>query len=126
MHPAQQLRAEGIDVGLVAKPTLNVIDEQAIAKVGDSPVVLVVESQNRNTGLGIRYGSWLLERGLTPRYAHMGSTKPGNGGLWEHMGHQGIDPDSNQQSSTSGMRRIWLFPVGSSGFGLTSSSMNGR
>jgi len=94
LDAVERLRAEGIDVGLIAKPTLNVIDEQAMATVGESPFVLVVESQNRSTGLGMRYGSWLLERGHSPRYAHMGSTRAGNGGLWEHMTHQGIDPDS--------------------------------
>ena len=34
----------------------------------------------------------------------------------------GIEPDSNQQSSTSSTRRIIDLPVGSSGFGRTSSS----
>ena len=37
---------------------------------------------------------WLLERGITPRYAHMGVTKPGHGGLSEHMFHQGLDADT--------------------------------
>ncbi len=56
-------------------------------------LVLVVESQNEATGLGVRYGTWLLERGLAPRYAHLGTTRIGGGGLWEHMAHQGIDSD---------------------------------
>ena len=38
----------------------------------------------------------------------------------------GIDPDSNQQSSTSGTRRIVDRPVGSSGFGRTRESTWGR
>ena len=67
------------------------IDEDAIARAGKSPFVLVVESQNRNTGLGSRFGSWLLERGLSPRYDHLGVTKLGEGGLWEQMTHQGLD-----------------------------------
>ena len=46
------------------------------------------------TGLGSRYGTWLLERGLAPKYRHIGTTKEGCGGLWEQMAHQGIDPDS--------------------------------
>ena len=62
--------------------------------LGAAPFVLVVESQNRTTGLGMRYGTWLLERGFSPRYAHLGTTKIGSGGLWEHLAHQGIDPDS--------------------------------
>src|SRR5690606_5237722 len=37
-----------------------------------------------------------------------------------------MEPDSNQQSSTSGTRRIIDLPVGSSGLGRTSWSMPGR
>ena len=37
-----------------------------------------------------------------------------------------MEPDSNQQSKTSGTRRIVDLPVGSSGFGLVSSSIKGR
>ncbi|WP_191756284.1 hypothetical protein [Komarekiella delphini-convector] len=39
-------------------------------------------------------GSWLLERGLTPKYAHLGTHKEGCGGLWEQYPYQGIDPVS--------------------------------
>lgn len=91
LDAVEQLREGGLDVGLIHKPTLNVVDEDAIARAGKSPFVLVVESQNRNTGLGSRYGSWLLERGLSPRYDHLGVTKLGEGGLWEQMTHQGLD-----------------------------------
>jgi len=94
LHVVEQLREEGLDVGLVHKPTLNLVDEAALERVGKSPFVLLVESQNRETGLGVRYGSWLLARGLSPRYDHLGVTRAGNGGLWEHMGHQGLDPES--------------------------------
>jgi len=88
----ERLRQEGIDVGLINKPTLNVVDEAMLAKVGQAPFVLVVEAFNRRTGLGSRYGTWLLERGLTPKYAHLGTHKEGCGGLWEHFPHQGLDP----------------------------------
>jgi transketolase len=91
LDAVEKLRDAGIDVGLIHKTTLNVIDEDAIKRAGQSPFVLVVESQNRNTGLGSRYGSWLLERGLSPRYDHLGVTKLGEGGLWEQMTHQGLD-----------------------------------
>jgi transketolase len=87
----EKLREGGLDVGLIHKTTLNVIDEDALARAGKSPFVLVVESQNRNTGLGSRFGTWLLERGLTPKYQHLGVTKLGEGGLWEQMTHQGLD-----------------------------------
>ena len=94
LDAVQQLREQGLDVGLLNKPTLNVVDEEAMALVGKSAFVLVVESQNRNTGLGVRFGSWLLERGYSPRYDHLGSTRSGGGGLWEQLVHQGLDPAS--------------------------------
>jgi transketolase len=90
----ERLNQEGINVGLINKPTLNVIDEAMMAKVGASPFVLVVEAFNRRTGLGSRFGSWLLERGLTPKFAHLGTHKEGCGGLWEQYPHQGLDPES--------------------------------
>ncbi len=85
-----QLKAEGIDVGLINKPTLNVVDEQMLARIGKAPFVLVVETQNRKTGLGSRYGSWLLERGLAPKFGSMGSSKIGQGGLSEQIPYQGL------------------------------------
>lgn len=69
LDAVERLRAQGHDVGLINKPTLNVVDEAMLAKAGASPFVLVVESFNRRTGLGSRYGTWLLERGLTPATA---------------------------------------------------------
>jgi len=92
LDAVERLKQEGIDVGLINKPTLSAIDEDLLQKVGSSPMVLVVESFNRKTGLGSRYGSWLLERGLTPKFAHIGTHKEGCGGLWEQFPHQGIDP----------------------------------
>jgi transketolase C-terminal domain/subunit len=88
-----QLRQRGIEVGLVNKPTLNVIDEEMLAKTGSRPFVLVVESQNSKTGLGIRYGSWLLERGLHPKYGYLGTSKIGQGGIAEQLPHQGLAVD---------------------------------
>ncbi|MCT0248323.1 transketolase C-terminal domain-containing protein [Synechococcus sp. CS-205] len=93
LDAVERLRAQGHDVGLINKPTLNVVDEAMLAKAGASPFVLVVESFNRRTGLGCRYGTWLLERGFTPRYGHLGTHKEGCGGLWEQFPHQGLDPD---------------------------------
>jgi transketolase len=88
----ERLKQEGIDVGLINKATLNVVDEETMAKVGKAPFVIVTESFNRKTGLGARFGSWLLERGYTPKYAHLGTHKEGCGGLWEQFPYQGIDP----------------------------------
>ncbi len=92
LDAVERLKLEGIDVGLINKPTLNVIDEEMLAKIGKAPFVLVVESFNKKTGLGIRFGSWLLERGLTPKFASIATHKEGCGGLWEQFPHQGIDP----------------------------------
>lgn len=92
LDAVEQLREQGLDVGLINKTTLNCVDEAALERVGRSPFVLLVESQNRNTGLGIRYGSWLLERGYAPRYQHLGSQRGGSGGMYEQIPHQGLDP----------------------------------
>ncbi|KAK0450338.1 thiamine diphosphate-binding protein [Desarmillaria tabescens] len=87
-------RQKGINVGLINKPTLSSVDEEVTKMIGSSPFVLVVETFNTKTGIGSKYGTWLLERGLTPKYAHMGATKAGSGGLWEQINHQGLDPAS--------------------------------
>lgn len=93
----EQLKSQGIDVGLVNKSTLNVVDEEMVQKVGQSPFVLVVESQNVKTGLGARYGTWLLERGLTPAYSLMGTCKIGHGGIAEQLPHQGLAVEDIKQ-----------------------------
>ncbi|KAG1820961.1 thiamine diphosphate-binding protein [Suillus subaureus] len=87
-------RKEGLDVGLINKPTLNLVDEQTLRKIGSSPFVLVVESLNQKTGLGSKMGTWLIERQLTPRYGYMGTTKEGCGGLSEQIPYQNLDPQS--------------------------------
>lgn len=92
LDAVERLKQEGIDVGLINKPTLNVVDEEMMAKLGAAPMVLVVESFNHKTGLGSRFGTWLLERGFAPKFAHLGTHKEGCGGLWEQFPHQGIDP----------------------------------
>ncbi|KAI0784522.1 thiamine diphosphate-binding protein [Abortiporus biennis] len=87
-------RQEGLDVGLINKPTLNLVDEEAIRKAGSTGFVLVVETLNQKTGLGIRFGTWLLERQLTPKYGYIGTNKEGCGGLSEQIPFQGLDPQS--------------------------------
>ena len=44
---------------------LNSIDENMMKKLSNAPFVLVVETQNEKTGLGVRFGTWLLERGFS-------------------------------------------------------------
>ncbi len=90
LDAAEQLKEEGIDIGLINKPTLNVVDADMLATLGASPLVLVVESQNEKTGLGVRYGTWLLERGHAVKYAHMGTAREGRGGLTEQIPYQGL------------------------------------
>lgn len=92
LDAVERLKQEGIDVGLINKATLNVVDEAMMAKIGKAPFVLVTEAFNRKTGLGSRFGSWLLERGYTPKFAYLGTHEEGCGGLWEQYPHQGIDP----------------------------------
>jgi len=84
----ETLRQRGITVGLVNKPTLNMVDEEMMARLGQSPFVLVVETQNINTGLGVRFGSWLLERGFAPKFSRLGTFREGEGGLTEQIPHQ--------------------------------------
>jgi hypothetical protein len=66
--------------------------------VGNSPFALVFETQNSKTGLGIRYGTWLLENGYTLKYGHMGTAKEGRGGLSEHIPHQGMGAEEIKEA----------------------------
>ncbi|MGB5983679.1 MAG: transketolase C-terminal domain-containing protein [Desulfobacterales bacterium] len=97
LDAVERLRQEGLDVGLINKPTLNVVDEAMTARMGAGEFVLVAETQNQKTGLGSRLGTWLLERGHSPRYAALGSTREGQGGLGEQIGHQGLAPADIQK-----------------------------
>jgi len=94
LDAVERLRAEGIKVGLVNKCHLNEVDEDMLRLIGQSKFVLVVESQNTKTGLGVRFGTWLLERGLNPRFARCGTHREGCGGQWEQAYHQGYDSES--------------------------------
>ncbi len=94
LDAVERLKQDGIEVALINKPTLNVVDEDMLAKIGGLPFVIVVESLNRRTGLGSRMGTWLIERGYTPKFARLGTHREGCGGLWHHFPHQGIDPQS--------------------------------
>ena len=91
-----KLKAQGLHVGLINKATLNVYDEAMMAKLAAAPMVLVAESFNVNTGLGSRFGTELLKRGFKGRYNNIGTHREGSGGLWQQMGHQGIDTDGIQ------------------------------
>ena len=78
-------------VGLINKPTLNIVDPETMKLLAGAPFVLVAEGWNVKTGLGSRFGSYLLQAGFKGRYNHIGTNKEGCGGLWQQMGHQGLD-----------------------------------
>jgi len=86
------LEEKGIDAGLVNKATVNTVDEAMMKRLAAAPWVLVVEGWNVKTGLGSRFGSHLLRYGFKGRYDHIGTHTEGSGGLWQQMGHQGLDP----------------------------------
>ncbi len=85
------LQESGTQVGLVNKPTLNVVDPAMMKTLAAAPFVLVVEAFNVKTGLGSRFGSYLLQAGFKGKYNHIGTHQEGSGGLWQQMGHQGLD-----------------------------------
>lgn len=85
------LGEQGVKVGLINKPTLNVVDHDMMKTLAGAPFVLVAEAWNVNTGLGSRFGSYLLKAGFRGRYNHVGTNREGSGGLWQQMGHQGLD-----------------------------------
>ena len=62
-------------------------------KTGQSSFVLVVETQSVKSGLGSRFGSWLLEKKYSPLYSTMGTVRRGGGGLQEQIAFQGLDSE---------------------------------
>jgi transketolase C-terminal domain/subunit/transketolase N-terminal domain/subunit len=104
LDEVERLAGEGIRVGLINKPTLNTVDEAMMKKLGAAPFVLVVESQNLKSGLGARFGTWLLQRGFAPRYAHLGVRREGHGGLTEQIPYQGMGQEDIHQQILSLIR----------------------
>lgn len=49
-------------------------------------------AESSDLQLGSKFGTWLLERQLTPKYGYIGTTKEGCGGLWEQIPFQNLDP----------------------------------
>jgi transketolase len=87
-----RLKEGGLEAGLVNKATVNTLDDAMMKRLALAPWVLVVEGWNVKTGLGSRFGSHLLRYGFKGRYDHIGTHTEGSGGLWQQMGHQGLDP----------------------------------
>lgn len=88
-----RLQEQGVKVGLINKATLNVVDQDMMKTLAGVPFVLVTEGWNVKTGLGSRFGTYLLQAGFKGRYNHLGTNREGSGGLWQQMGFQGLDPD---------------------------------
>jgi len=88
-----RLNEQGIAVGLINKSTVNVVDAAMMKTLSRAPFVLVAEGWNVNTGLGSRFGSHLLKVGFKGTYHHIGTHLEGDGGLWQQVSHQGLDPD---------------------------------
>jgi transketolase C-terminal domain/subunit len=103
LDAVEGLKTENIRVGLINKPTLNVVDETMMATLAQAKFVLVVESQNMKSGLGVRFGTWLLERGFKGTFARMGSVREGHGGLVEQIPYQGLGPDAIRDK----IRSLW-------------------
>ena len=93
------LKEEGaMQVGLINKPTLNVLDQDVMQRLAAAPWVLVVEAWNVKTGLGSRFGSFLLQAGFKGRYDHIGTHVEGSGGLWQQMEYQGLGSNGIQEA----------------------------
>ena len=72
-------------------------------KLAAAPFVLVAEAWNVKTGLGSRFGSYLLQAGFKGKYNHIGTHKEGSGGLWQQMGFQGLDSEGIAAAIESGL-----------------------
>src|SRR5580693_3317549 len=92
------LKERGVAVGLINKPTLNVVDTDMMKKIAGVPFVLVAEGWNVKTGLGSRFGSYLLRAGFRGKFNHIGTHLEGCGGLWQQMGYQGLDSEGIERA----------------------------
>ncbi len=88
-----RLQQQDVAVGLINKSTVNVVDAAMMKKLAGAAFVLVAEGWNVKTGLGSRFGSYLLQAGFKGRYHHIGTHLEGSGGLWQQVGYQGLDPE---------------------------------
>ena len=91
---AEELKKDGVVAGVVSKATLNIYDEEVMAKLAKAKWVLVAEEFNVKTGLGSRFGSELLKAGFAGKYNNIGIHKEGPSGLWQQMGYHGLDPEA--------------------------------
>ena len=73
------LLAAGTSIGLIAKPTLDVPDEDTLKRLGSAPVVLLVEALEGQLGLDDRLRAWLDEHGFRGSYDCIGPGMAGQG-----------------------------------------------
>ncbi|MCK4907221.1 MAG: transketolase [Spirochaetes bacterium] len=92
LDAVELLKEKGLSIGLINKPSLNIVDEQMLSMLKDSPLVVVMEGQNEKNSLGVRFGTWLMERGSIAKYAHYGLVRSGNCGQSEQMMYQDLEP----------------------------------
>ena len=112
MDAVESLKKEGINVGLINKPALNVVDKDMMEeKLASSGICLVVRGAAcKNSSLGSKFGNWLLEtkhsqgRGSSAKFGHIETHHEGAGGLWEHAFHQGYDDSESVHGKGKSMR----------------------
>ena len=94
-----RLQEQGVKVGLINKPTLNVVrrgdDEEARGRA--------VRAGRRRLEREDRPGQPLRQlscckRGFKGKYNNIGTHREGSGGLWQQMGYQGLDPQGIMQA----------------------------
>ena len=107
---AEKMKDDGLTVGVVNKACLNTVDTEMMAKIAQAPRVLVAEELNVKTGLGSRFGSYLLQAGFTGRYDHIGVHAEGSGGLWASDGLPGVGPRGHREE-LPGADVVWPVPV---------------
>ena len=103
LDAVEALKAQGMDVGLINKVSLNILDPEMMETLAACPLVLVSECLGYKTGLGSKMGSWLLETqhaqqgGSVAKFGRIATHHEGCGGLWEQAYHQGFDSESVQK-----------------------------
>lgn len=74
-----QLLADGNSIGLIAKPTLDLPDEDSLERLSRVPVVLLVDTLAAPFGLGEQLRAWLDARGFRGILGSIGPRADGQG-----------------------------------------------
>ncbi len=92
---AERAADTGIDVGVIAIPSLAPPTDDAMAAIGSPPWVITVEDHWPDTGVGAWFALTCLDRGLAlPRLERMGATTLPFSGAAKHVyGLMGLDRD---------------------------------